>query len=231
MTTTTIKATVQDVETFLRKTLGAGGADNNDNDENKMTTRAVSVKSACYALGSVVDGATFEAACAAMNAAGSDTAGVDVIVVYRVIDGSVDGGDDAGVRVRTRLGKAEEDEAGGGRASAIGAAVRGTENAVEVMYEDERRRKFVMHDAEVSESNALRENTFGAVGCEAATRRTDGGRRASASATVRVTNGTTTNGKSAAKKPEPTPSSRPTNASTSAAKKESPWSGGDPGGQ
>jgi len=56
-------------------------------------------------------------------------------------------------------------------------AAAGDARAIGMVYEDERKRKLDMYDAETGETNAFRENSFGRATCAAATRRADGGRR------------------------------------------------------
>ena len=53
----------------------------------------------------------------------------------------------------------------------------GDARAIDMVFEDERKRKCEMYAEEGGATNAFRENAFGRVTCAAATRRADGGRR------------------------------------------------------
>jgi hypothetical protein len=127
------------------------------------------------------------------DARGASAHGTCVLLVCERTTTEANG---TGRRVTRRV--AREAEADERVAGAVKTTASGGDEACAMVYEDEQRIKREMYDAPNEEMNAFRENKYGTVTCETATRNAERGRRGASAA--RAANGTAvkTNGASKA---------------------------------
>jgi hypothetical protein len=162
------------------------------------SARGTTPKAMRMALGAVDDGVAHRAFVDAVKTLAREDAkeAKDGTRVRLVCERTTTEANGMGRRVTRRV--AREAEADERVAGAVKTTASGGDEACAMVYEDEQRIKREMYDAPNEEMNAFRENKYGTVTCETATRNAERGRRGASDA--RAANGTAvkTNGASKA---------------------------------
>ena len=146
------------------------------------SARGTTPKAMRMALGAVDDGVAHRAFVDAVKTLAREDAkeAKDGTRVRLVCERTTTEANGMGRRVTRRV--AREAEADERVAGAVKTTASGGDEACAMVYEDEQRIKREMYDAPNEEMNAFRENKYGTVTCETATRNAERGRRGASDA-------------------------------------------------